>query len=311
MAYLQALHRLVVFLGICDGSLEEGSFRCDANISLRPEGTTGFGTRVEIKNLNSFNNVRRALAYEIQRQGDLLQRGGAIEAETRGWDADHGETRIQRAKERAHDYRFFPEPDLPALVLDLAAHPLSLPELPEAKAARYRKEAGLGEAEALTLLQSPAFSAYFEAVAAVSGSAKAAATWMLGEVSRWLNERGVGLESFPVPAETLGALIALVESKALTLGNARDQVLPALIAGAPDPRAYMEAHGLGQVSDVGAIQALVQSVLAAHPDPVRQLREGGKASLRGFLVGQILKAGKGRLDPRLVNEVLDQALAEA
>lgn len=309
MHYLQALHRLVVFLGICDGSLEEGSFRCDANVSLRPVGAPAFGTRVEIKNLNSFNNVRRALTYEIGRHQALLVRGEAVVAETRGWDADRGETRVQRAKERAHDYRFFPEPDLPTLDLDLAAFDLTLPELPEAKAARYRAEAGLGEAEALTLLQSPAFSAYYEAVARTSGHPKAAAAWMLGEVSRLLNERNESLEAFPVPPETLGALVALVEAKTLNAATAKERVLPALLAGERDPGAFVAAQGLGQVADAGAIRALVAEVLAAHPEPVAQLRSGGKASLRGFLVGQVMKAGQGRLDPGQVNKALDEALA--
>jgi len=309
MHYLQALHRLVVFLGICDGNLEEGSFRCDANVSLRPAGASAFGTRVEIKNLNSFNNVRRALSFEIARQGECLDRGEAVVAETRGWDADRGETRVQRAKERAHDYRFFPEPDLPALALNLATFDLRLPELPEAKAARYRTEAGLGEAEALALLQSPAFSEAYETVARTSGSPRAAAAWMLGEVSRWLNERGERPEAYPVPPEVLGALVALVESKVITHGTARERVLPALMAGERDPGAYVAAQGLAQVADPGAIRALVDQVLAAHPEPVAQLRAGGKASLRGFLVGQVLKAGGGRLDPKGVNEALDAALA--
>ena len=308
MSYLQALHRVVVFLGICDGNLEEGSFRCDANLSLRPAGAAAFGTRVEIKNLNSFNNVRRALAFEMERHRALLEAGQAVVAETRGWDADRGETRVQRAKERAHDYRFFPEPDLPALVVDPADFDLDFPELPEAKAARYQAEAGLAEAEALTLLQSPAFSAYYEAVAQAAAP-KAAAAWMLGEVSRLLNERNQSIEAFPVPATSLGALVALVESKALSLATAKEKVLPALLAGERDPAAFVKAQGVGQVSDASTIRELVETVLTANPEPVAQLKAGGKASLRGFLVGQVMKAGQGRLDPRLVNEVLDEALA--
>ena len=192
--YLKTLHRLVMALGICDGSLEEGSFRCDANVSLRRVGETAFGTRVEVKNLNSFRFVKQALAYEIERQGQLLAEGAVLRPETRGWDAQAGETRPQRSKEAATDYRYFPEPDLPPLrvaAAEITQARAALPELPEAKAQRWQRSFGLGVEEAQTLLQSPVFTAYFEALAEASGAPRAAAHWMLGEVSRTL---GQGLE---------------------------------------------------------------------------------------------------------------------
>ncbi|WP_026852425.1 Asp-tRNA(Asn)/Glu-tRNA(Gln) amidotransferase subunit GatB [Geothrix fermentans] len=309
--YLKALHRLVVFLGVGEGNLEEGGFRCDANVSLRPRDQEAFGTRVEVKNLNSFRFVKQALAFEIGRQAALLEAGGAVAQETRGWDAEVGETRSQRTKEAAMDYRYFPEPDLPALVVaeaEIAAARADLPELPEARARRWRAAYGLGEDEAATLLQDPAFAAYFEALAAACGSGKAAATWMLGEVSRTLNERGTGIDAYPLAPEALAELIRLVEARHLSFGTAKDRVYPALLAGEGRAEALVAAKGLAQVSDRGAIEALVAQVLAANPGPVAQFR-AGKTSLQGFLVGQVLKAGGGRLDPKVVNEVLEEGLA--
>lgn len=309
MEYLKALHRLVTFLGICDGNLEEGSFRCDANVSLRPMGAPAFGTRVEIKNLNSFNNVRRALEYEIQRHTGVLAAGGTLVPETRGWDADKGETRAQRAKEGAHDYRFFPEPDLPTLVIAPEELGEPLPELPEARAHRLRALVGVSEAEGAALLQSKAFADWFEAMAEASGHPRAAGTWMLGEVSRHLNDHGLDISAFPVRPEVFGALVRLVEEKVINRATAKESVLPALLGGETDPAGFVAARGLAQVSDRSAIEALVQGVLAANPEPLAQYR-AGRANLRGFFVGQAMKAGGGKLDPRLVNEVLDAELAK-
>ena len=311
--YLKTLHRLVVFLGICDGNLEEGSFRCDANVSVRPRGSAAFGTRVEVKNLNSFRFVKQALAYEITRQGALLDRGEAVVLETRGWDAAAGETRAQRTKEAAMDYRYFPEPDLPPLEVaaaEVEAVRAALPERPEARIRRFRAEHGLSEEEALTLMQSPAFADYFEALARTSGQGKAAANWMLGEVSRALNGRGVGLEGLGLAPEALAELIRLVARGTIHLGAARDTVFPALLAGEGTVAEVVARKGLAQVADPGAIAAQVQAVVAAHPEVVAQIR-GGRANLKGFLVGQVLKAGGGRLDPRRVNEALDEILAKS
>lgn len=311
--YLKALHRLVVGLGICDGSMEEGSFRCDANVSLRKKGDEAFGTRVEVKNLNSFRFVRQALDHEIERQAALLEAGQAVLMETRGWDASAGETRGQRSKEAAMDYRYFPEPDLPPLIIEpeeITAVRAALPELPDQRIRRWREDHGLGLDEAQTLAQSPAFAAYFEALARQSGSGRGAAAWMLGEVSRTLNERGIGIEAFPVPPETLADLVRLVEARTLGFGTAKEQVFPAMLAGEGSAEFIVAQRGLAQIRDRGPIETLVAQVLAAHPGPVAQIK-GGKESLKGFLVGQVLKAGQGRLDARLVNEVLAEALAKS
>ncbi|GLH73263.1 aspartyl/glutamyl-tRNA(Asn/Gln) amidotransferase subunit B [Geothrix limicola] len=310
--YLKSLHRLVVALGICDGNMEEGSFRCDANVSVRRQGDADFGTRVEVKNLNSFRFVRQALDYEVDRHVTLLEAGGSVAMETRGWDAAAGETRAQRTKEAAMDYRYFPEPDLPLLVVDsseIEAAKAALPELPDQRIKRWCETHELGLEEAQTLAQSPAFAAYFEALAEASGTGRGAAAWMLGEVSRTLNERGIGIEAFPLAPETLAGLVRLVEARTLAFGTAKDQVFPALLAGAPSAEAIVAERGLAQVGDRVAILALVEETLASNPGPVAQIR-AGKESLRGFLVGQVLKSGGGRLDARIVQEVLTEALAK-
>ena len=307
--YLKTLHRLVLFLGICDGNLEEGSFRCDANVSIRSRGADAFGARVEIKNLNSFRFVKQALAYEIRRQGDLVARGEPVARETRGWDAAAGRTFGQRTKEEGMDYRFFPEPDLPPLQVrpeEVEAVRQSLPERPEDRIRRYR-EAGIPEEEALTLVQSPAFSDYFEALARECGDARAAARWMLGEVSRTLNERGISLESLGLPPAELAAAIQLVAAGRIPLGAAREVVYPALLAGEGPVEAIVAQRGLEQVSDPKIIAARIHEVLAAHPEAVDQIR-AGRDRLKGFLVGQVLKAGQGRLDPAVVKAQLEAIL---
>jgi aspartyl-tRNA(Asn)/glutamyl-tRNA(Gln) amidotransferase subunit B len=310
--YLKALHRLVVALGICDGNMEEGSFRCDANVSLRRTGAPELGTRVEVKNLNSFRFLRQALDHEMDRQAALLEGGQAVLMETRGWDAAAGETRAQRTKEAAMDYRYFPEPDLPPLTLDPAeieAARAALPERPDQRIQRWREAYGLGQDEAQALAQSPAFTAYFETLARASGSGRSAATWMLGEISRTLNERGIGIEAFPLAPEAIAQLLYLIESKKLAFGTAKDLVFPAMLAGEGSAEAIVAQRGLAQVSDRAAVAALVDQVLAAHASQVAQVR-AGKESLKGFLVGQVLKAGQGRLNARLVNELLAEALAK-
>ena len=310
--YLKALHRLVVGLGICDGNMEEGSFRCDANVSVRRAGEAPYGTRVEVKNLNSFRFVRQALDHEIERHMALLERGEPVQMETRGWDASQGETRGQRTKEAAMDYRYFPEPDLPPLLIDPAEIETArraLPELPARRIQRWRDAYGLGLEEAQTLVQSPAFADYFEAVAERSGSGHGAAAWMLGEVRRTLNDRGTGIESFPVAPEALAELVRLVETRTLGFGTAKDRVFPALLAGGESAESIMIQQGLAQVSDRSVIEALVTQVLAANPGPVAQIL-AGKESLKGFLVGQILKASQSKLEAKLVNEVLSETLAK-
>ena len=311
--YLKTLHRLVTFLGICDGNMEEGSFRCDANVSLRSAGTEPLGTRTEIKNLNSFNNVRRALGFEIERHRELLERGETPIQETRGWDADLGVTRSQRSKEAAMDYRYFPEPDLPPLRVtrdEIEAVRRSLPELPEARRERLVQAYGLTDYEAGMLLQTKAFGDFFEAVAKVDGLGKQAANWMLGEVSRTLNERGLELPGLNLDPLDLAELIALVEADTVNLPTAKTVLYPALLKGEGRPRDLVAARGLAQVSDRAAIEVLVRQVLAAHPGHVAQFK-AGKESLRGFLVGQVMKAGQGKVPPVLVNEILAAELAQS
>jgi len=310
--YLKAIHHLVTYLRISDGNMDEGSLRCDANVSVRRVGDPNYGTRVEVKNLNSFRFVRQALDHEIDRQIDLLERGESFPQETRGWDAQAGITRSQRTKEAAMDYRYFPEPDLPTLTVsreEIAIAKARLPELPEARRRRFIESFGLTEYEAGMLLQSPSFADFFEATAAASGNGKQAANWMLGEVSRTLNENEVNLERLTLEPRDLGELIRLVEAGAINLSTAKEVVFPAILKGEGRPGEIIERLGLAQVTDRPAIQALVDEVLKAHPEQLGQLR-AGKVNLRGFFVGQVMKAGKGRVNPQLMNEILDETLGK-
>lgn len=309
--WFKALHQLVTWIGISDGNMEEGTLRCDANVSVRKAGTEAFGTRVEVKNLNSFRFVKQALAHEIQRHIGVLESGGSLTPETRGFDPASGETRPQRAKEGAVDYRTFPEPDLPLLQVsddEIAQARSALPELPEARRARLQTAHGLLPDEVATLLQSKAFAEYFEALAASCGDPKAACTWMLGEVSRLLNAEGKEIEAFGATPEAFGDLIRLVLDRKLGLGAAKEEVLPALRAGEGSAAEIVARKGLAQIQDRGAVVEAVRGVLAAHPDQVGQIR-AGKEALKGFLVGQVMKAGRGKLDARTVNEVLAEELA--
>ena len=311
--FLKTLHRLVTFLGICDGNLEEGSFRCDANLSVRLKGTETLGTRVEIKNLNSFNFVKRALAYEADRQVAVLEGGGSLEPETRGWDAELGETRAQRSKEAALDYRYFPEPDLPPLGVgaeEIAAAAAALPELPDAVQERWKTAYGLSDYEAAMLAQSPAFAAFFESLAGLTGKGKAAANWMLGEVSRILNLRGIAIDELGLVPAALAELLQLVEDGSLNLNSAKETVLPALLAGAPSARAVMDRLGLGAVRDRGDLEALLRAAIAANPEAFAQL-QGGKDSLRGHFVGQVRRASGGKADPQAVQAILGELLESA
>lgn len=310
--WLKALHQLVTWIGICDGNMEEGSFRCDANVSVRPKGQEVFGTRVEVKNLNSFRFVKQALAYEVDRHIQALEAGEVLQPETRGFDPATGKTQTQRKKEGAVDYRTFPEPDLPVLRvsdLDLSLAQATLPELPWARRARLLASHGLTSDEVDALLQSQPFADYYEALASHSGDPKAASHWMLGEVSRLLNASGGTIESFGVSPAYLGELVHLVLERVVNLGTAKEILLPALLAGEGRPAEIVAKRGLGQVQERGAIAELVRSVLEAHPGQVAQVR-AGKDTLKGFLVGQVMKAGQGKVDPRVVNEILAEELSK-
>lgn len=309
--WLKALHQLVTWIGICDGNMEEGSLRCDANVSVRKRGESRFGTRVEVKNLNSFRFVKQALQFEIGRHIRALEAGESVNPETRGYDPASGETRAQRTKEGAVDYRAFPEPDLPSLDIrpeELEVAQADLPELPEARRVRFQALPGVGAEDVASLLQSKAFADYFEAVWEACGDPKAACSWMLGEVSRLLNASGQSIEHFDLKPDSLGELIRLVLDRTLSLGTAKDEVLPALLAGEGRAADIAAKKGLTQVQDRQAITQLVQSVLSAHPGQVAQLR-AGKDTLKGFLVGQVMKAGQGKVDARVVNEILAEELS--
>lgn len=309
---LRSLHQVLLYTGTSDGNLEEGSLRCDANVSLRPAGARALGTKVEIKNLNSFRNVARALEAEIARQGELLAAGATVVHETRGFDAERGVTWPLRGKEEAHDYRYFPEPDLPPL--RLAAERLErlraqLPELPWARRARFTETLGLPAADAAELAASPALADYFEATAALCAAApRTVGNWVRNELLRELKERPGGLVRAPSPAR-LAALVDLVERGELSAAAAKS-VLGALWEGDESPRAAMERLGLAQVRDDDRLVTWIEEVLAAHPESVAELR-GGNVKVLSFLIGQVMKRSAGRADPKRVRALLAAALGGA
>ncbi|OZI31696.1 aspartyl/glutamyl-tRNA amidotransferase subunit B [Bordetella genomosp. 10] len=313
VAYARALHSLVMWLGICDGNMQEGSFRCDANVSVRPVGQAEFGTRTEIKNVNSFRFLERAILFEARRQIELIEDGGTVVQETRLYDADRDETRSMRSKEDAHDYRYFPDPDLPPLVIApewIEQVRQSMPELPSAKRDRFVRDYGLSDYDAAQLTVSRAMADYFEAVAQAlpAGQAKLAANWVMGEVAATLNREEKDIEQSPVPAAALAGLIARIADGTVSNKIARD-VFGAMWAGENGGQAdaIIEARGLKQISDSGAIGAMVDEVLAANPAIVEEYR-AGKQKAFNSLVGQIMKAAKGKANPQQVNELLKQKL---
>lgn len=309
VAYMKKLHSLVRYLGICDGNMQEGSFRCDANVSVRPAGAPRFGTRTELKNLNSFRFVERAINYEIERQIELIEDGGAVVQETRLYDADRGETRSMRTKEEANDYRYFPDPDLlplevtPQLIEDVRAE---LPELPDAKKARFVAEHGLTAYDAGVLTANRELADYYEAAAAGAGDAKLAANWVMGDLSGALNKAGLDITESPVGPEQLAGMLRRVADGTISGKIAKD-VFEALWNGEGDADAVIEARGLKQVTDTGAIEAMVDEVIAGNPEQLAQYR-AGKTKLMGFFVGQVMKASKGKANPQAVNEVLRRKL---
>lgn len=309
VAYLKALHSLVTYLGISDGNMAEGSMRCDINISLRPEGSDALGTRTEIKNVNSFRFVERAIHTEYERQSEILESGGSIVQETRLYDADQDVTRSMRSKEVANDYRYFPEPDLLPIVIDdayIEAIAASLPELPDAKRGRFIEQYGLGAYDAAQLVPDHATADFFEAVAKACNAPKPAANWILGDLSAALNREGCSIDQCPVSAEALGGLIARIEDGTLSSKLAK-QVFEAMWAGEGSADAIIEARGMKQVSDSGALEAMIDEVIAAHPDQVAQYRAADdtkRKKLSGFFVGQVMKLSKGQANPQLLNELL-------
>jgi len=309
VAYARALHALVVWLGICDGNMQEGSFRCDANVSVRRPGQP-LGTRREIKNLNSFRFLQQAIDYEVQWQIDRLEDGLAIEQATVLFDPASGQTRAMRSKEDAHDYRYFPDPDLPPLVVAaewVEQVRATLPELPAAMAARFVRDDGLAPEAAAAMTQSLAFARYYEAARAAGAPPKTVANWLMGEFSRRLNAEGREIGAAPVAPATLAALIARIADGTVS-NNAARQVFDALWAGEGDEvDALIDARGLRQMRDDAALAAIVDAVIAAHPKSVDEYR-AGKDKAFNALVGQVMKASRGQANPAQVNALLRRRL---
>jgi aspartyl-tRNA(Asn)/glutamyl-tRNA(Gln) amidotransferase subunit B len=288
--------------------MEEGSLRCDANVSVRRPGEP-FGVKTEIKNLNSFRYVQRALEHEIDRQIAVLESGGRVEHETRLWDSAAGRTFSMRSKEEAHDYRYFPEPDLPPLqVAEATVEELkrTLPELPDARRRRFMTQYALPEYDASLLTQSHALAAYFEATAAAAGNAKAASNWIMGDVTRKMNEETISIEQVPLTPDALAGLIRLVDSGTIS-GPTAKEVFEKMYASGRSAQAIVEADGLARIDDEAAVQAAVNRVLDAHADAVKQYRAGKKQTY-GFLVGQVIKSMGGKANPALVNTLVRREL---
>lgn len=309
VAYLKALYGIVTYLGVCDGNMEEGSFRCDANVSIRPVGSTTFGTRTELKNLNSFRNVQRAIDYEIARQQDALADGEEIVQETRLYDATKNITASMRGKEEAHDYRYFPDPDLlPVTITDeeFSRWQQELPELPAARMQRFIAMTGLPEPEAEVLVQSRAMADFFEAAAA-KADARKVANFILGPLLRELNARSLHVQDCAMTPEALAELVSIVD-KGLISAKIANDIFADLMENGAMPEAYVKEKGLVQISDSSALEAAVDKVLADNPAEVEAFR-GGKTKLISFFVGQVMRATRGKANPALVNELLAKKLA--
>jgi len=312
VAYLKKLRDIVVYLGVCDGNMEQGNLRCDANVSLRPRGAEKLGTKVEMKNMNSFRFLKQALEYEIKRQAQVLDRGGTIVQETRLWDTKRGVTESMRTKEEAHDYRYMPEPDLLPVVVDdawIEATRRAMPELPDAKRERFVADYGLSEYDADVLTATRALADYYEqAVAAYSGDPKLTCNWVMGDLMGRLNEAGLAIEQCPMSPAQLGGIVEAIHKGTIS-GKIAKTVFGHLYGTDRTTAQVIEAEGLVQVSDTGAIDALVAEVIAAHPDEAAQYR-AGKEKLLGFFVGQVMKQSRGQANPKLVNERLRAMLKE-
>ena len=311
VAYMKKVHTLVRYLGICDGNMQEGSFRCDANVSVRRRGAEKFGTLAELKNLNSFRFVEKAINHEVQRQIDILESGGKVVQETRLYDADKDETRSMRSKEEANDYRYFPDPDLLPVVLDesfIEALRSKLPELPDQKAARFQQQYGLPAYDAQLLTASREMAAFYEDVAAaVPSDAKLAANWVMGDFSAALNKDGLEVTQSRLSAAQMGALLGRIVDNTLS-GKLAKEVFEVMWADGSDADAVIEARGLKQITDSGAIEKVIDEIIAANPRQLADYR-AGKDKLFGFFVGQIMKATGGKANPALLNDLLQKKLA--
>jgi aspartyl-tRNA(Asn)/glutamyl-tRNA(Gln) amidotransferase subunit B len=314
VAYLKTIHSLITYLGISDGNMAEGSMRCDVNLSLRPAGTETLGTRSEIKNVNSFRFVEKAIKYEIARQADILEEGGVVVQETRLYDADLDETRSMRSKEVANDYRYFPEPDLLPIEIDdsfIENLRQQLPELPREKLLRFMEQHGLSHYDATVLSATRNQADFFEATVAQCGDTKLSANWVMVEINGRLNKNDLEISNCPISAKELGELIALILDSTIS-GKIAKQIFEAMWNGEGDATAIIEAKGLKQVSDSGAIQTIIDEVIAGNQPQVEQYRAADDAKqkkLLGFFVGQVMKASKGQANPGIVNQLLSKKLS--
>jgi aspartyl-tRNA(Asn)/glutamyl-tRNA(Gln) amidotransferase subunit B len=313
-AYLRKLRAILQYLEVCDGNMEEGSFRCDANVSLRPNGSSTLGTKAEVKNMNSFRAVERALEYEIGRQTDLLQRGERVVQETRLWDADREVTRAMRSKESAHDYRYFPEPDLLPLAVSAAwvdELRAALPELPDARRERFVREYALPAYDAEVLIARKDLADYFEAAVRAHPNAKAISNWVMGDLLRVIRDRRLDaalvIRDWPIPPEHLAGLVRLIDDSTIS-GKIAKTVFERMLASGATPEHIVAEQGLGQVTDSDAIDTAIAAVLKANLDKVAEYR-AGKDKLFGFFVGQVMKATQGKANPQKVNELLKRHLA--
>jgi aspartyl-tRNA(Asn)/glutamyl-tRNA(Gln) amidotransferase subunit B len=309
--FFSRLRAVLVAIGVNDGNMEEGSLRCDANVSVRPAGSQTLGVKTELKNLNSFRHVQRAIEYEIERQTGLLASGGTVDHETRLWDAAAGRTLSMRGKEEAHDYRYFPEPDLPPLSIErgwIEEVRASLPELPDARRRRFVEQYALPPYDASVLTASRELGDYFEATAAASGNAKASSNWIMGALTAKLNDLGIGIEQVGLPPERLAGFIRLIDAGTIS-GPVTKDVFEKMFTSGSEAADIVEREGLARIDDREAIVTAVREVLDANPQAVEQYR-AGKQQTFGFLVGKVMKATKGKANPALVNDLLRQLLSE-
>ncbi len=310
VAYMKKIHSIVRFIGISDGNMQEGSFRCDANVSVRPAGESKLGTRTELKNINSFKFVEKAINHEVQRQIDILENGGRIIQETRLYDAEKDETRAMRSKEEANDYRYFPDPDLlPVIITDdeIEAIRKDLPEMPEQKYQRYIEQLSLSEKEAGIIAFNKDLSVYFESLLEQTEDSKLSANWLLGELSAWLNKNSLDIKASPVSASQLAQLLLRIKDNTISGKIAKD-VFAAMAAGEGSADEIIESRGLKQITDTAAIEAIIDEILAQNPSQVEQYR-AGKEQLLGFFVGQVMKATRGKANPGQVNQILKKKLS--
>ncbi len=307
--YLANLKKIITYLGICDGNMEEGSLRCDANISIRPKGSTEFGTRTEVKNMNSFRNVQKAIDYEIERQISVVEDGGEIVQQTLLWNAEQNKATSMRGKEEAHDYRYFPDPDLmPVLVDENWKNDimLTMPELPQKRKERFINKFNLPEYDAGVLTSQKDIADYFEKVRNECGDAKLSSNWVMGDVLKIINERKISAKDFPISADNLGKLINLINTNKISSQIAKD-VFPLMLENDTDPNIIVEEKNLIQITDTSAIESAINDVLNSNPKQVEEFKSG-KEKVIGFLVGQVMQRTKGKANPKMVNELLRSKL---